>query len=141
VLKAWAFVASNGHFSWNSWSTCWDYVFMQAYASATLTVQQFGADGTLVQLPAVDMPPDSAGLGYVQHAYDQDDHCLGDFGIDVMDAFQVMELPGFFPTLGSRPVQIVVSVGTFAGAYNGSGDLDFAAGAGINVIGVAIQLF
>jgi hypothetical protein len=122
--------------------TCWDMTFIGVFVSATLSVQQLGIDGTLMQLPTVDMPSDSADLGSAKHVYSLDDHCLGDVGVDVMDAFQVMELPGFFPTLGSRPVQIVVSLDIFFDAHNGSGDLDFAStGAGINVIGVAIQLF
>lgn len=38
--------------------------------------------------------------------------------------------------------EIVVSVDIWSDADNGSGDFDFAStGAGINVIGVAIQLF
>ena len=51
-----------------------------------------------MQLPSVT-GSDNVVLGESDHEYGQDDHCLGDAGIDVLDGFQVMELPGYFPAV------------------------------------------
>jgi hypothetical protein len=140
-LKAWAFVAANGSATWNTQSTCWDTTRINSGADAYLTVQQYGPDGTLMQLPSVT-GTDSAVLGGSDHEYGQDDHCLGDSGIDVVDGFQVIELPGYFPAVAGNLLQIIVSLWLLGYGYNATGDLDFLSkGRGINVIGVALQLF
>jgi hypothetical protein len=142
LLKAWAFVSANGSFSWNTWSTCWGGTLAQGGVSAVLTIQQAGPDGALNEMSSTVFQAQNGVLASAEHDYGLDDHCLGDFGIDVMDGFQVIEVPGYFPALGGRLLQAVVSIAVGAQVDNASCDLDFLSGGrNINVLGVALQFF
>jgi hypothetical protein len=142
VLRAAAYVATNGSLTWNNWSTCWGSTNLDVKVMASISVQQFGPGGVLNQVPSPYGPFSTAWLASSSHDHGQDDHCMGDIGIDVYDRFEVIPLSLDFPALGLAIAQVVVSLDLTTWVDNAGGDVDFATGGrNINVLGVAVQLF
>jgi CRISPR/Cas system-associated protein endoribonuclease Cas2 len=140
VLHAWSWVIPNGSFSWETDFTCDGGASVWCGMQANMSLQQTSPGGVSNY---VYVPGDTPTLFSKSIGLDQ--HCLGDFGYEVIDSDDTVALETTMmemTAIAGIPVLIVVDVAVEVMGSDGMCTLDFSEpGQQINVPAVILQLY